>query len=113
MATTTIYSPMINVQTANSGKLNLYANVVNVSSGARSGRIQIMAAGGMPLASTNYNNLQPGKGTGDALNHFPTAFPAVTMVYCKFTVNGISTDIRGSLVLADSKGNTLVCVEAR
>lgn len=107
-----LYSSIIAIETSNSQKLTVSCNVVNVSSAARNGTIQMFAGDGSPLSSTNYHALQPGVGTGDAVSSFTGTAP-VTLVYCKITVDGKADTIRGSLILFDSNGNTVVSVEAR
>src|SRR5258708_4749893 len=114
MAMATLYSPIISIETANSNKLFLFCNIVNVASQPRSGTIQIIAADGNPVTTTNYNNVQPGVCTGDGISQTPLPpNPApVTLVYARVTVQGAARDIRASLVLADAKGTAIVCVEA-
>jgi hypothetical protein len=105
---------MISIETANSNKLFLFCNIVNVSSQPRSGTIEILRGDGKPVTGTGFNKVQPGVGTGDGINQTPLPpNPApVTMVYAKVTVQGKATDIRVSLILADAKGNTIVSAEA-
>ncbi len=114
MPTTTLYSPVISIETANTNRLFLLCNIVNVSSQPRSGTIQILRADGTPVTTTNYNNVQPGVGTGDGISQVPLPpNPAViTLIYAKVTVDGNAEDIRASLILTDAKGNTTVTAEA-
>src|SRR5437016_2704293 len=114
MPTVSLYSPMISIETANSKKLFLFCNVVNVSATPRSGTLHILAGDGSSVSTASYNNVQPGVGTGISINQ--TALPAnpaiITLVYAKVTVQGSAKDIRAGLVLADNKGNTICSAEA-
>lgn len=114
MPTATLYSPMISIETANTNRLFLFCNVVNVTSKPRSGTIEILRGDGKPVTTTSYNNVQPSAGTGDGINQTPLPpNPApITLVYAKVTVQGKATDIRASLILADAKGNIIVSAEA-
>jgi hypothetical protein len=109
---TELYSSTINIETANSTHKSLFCNVVNVSTSARSGTLQILALDGSSLAAASYNNVQPGVGTGISVSVFQGSVP-MTVVYCKITVDAGAEAIRGSLSLSDSNGNTVVSVEAR
>ncbi len=113
MATVTLYTPIISFQNAQSNKLKLYCHVLNVCNQPRTGTIQIKDAGGNPLSTVSYNNLQPDGGTGtSAPLYIPSNSAAVGLVYAKVTVIGAATDIRASLVLTDLNGNAIVSVEA-
>jgi hypothetical protein len=114
MPTATLYSPMISVETANTHKLFLFCNIVNVSAQPRSGTLEILRGDGTPVSTASFNNVPPGVGTGISISQTPLPpNPApVTLVYAKVTVQGNATDIRASLILADAKGNTIVSADA-
>ena len=113
MATVTLYTPIISFQSAQTNKMKLFCHVLNTCNQPRSGTLQIKDAGGNPLSTVSYNNVQPDGGTGtSAPLYIPSNSAAVGLVYAKVTVIGAATDIRANLILTDSNGNTIVSVEA-
>ena len=106
-----LYSPMLTIETSNSQNMTIDCSVLNASSSARDGTIQILQGDGTPLSTVSYNNLPPGVVTGTAVKAFQNT-AQVTLVYCKITVDDKPDAIRGSLILYDSLGNTWATVEA-
>jgi hypothetical protein len=105
-----VTSPLT-IETANSAKYGLYCNVLNVSSSPRTGTLQIVMGDGTPISSAGYNAVPPGVLTGIQVQKFQNV-AAVTLVYCRITVNANRDSIRANLVLTDAKGNALVNVDA-
>ncbi len=113
MTTVTLYTPIISFENAPTNKLKLFCHVLNASNQPRNGSIQIMDAGGNPISSTGYHNLQPGNATGDSAPLYILSSTAlIGLIYAKVTVIGAAHDIRANLILTDSNGNTIVSVEA-
>jgi hypothetical protein len=117
MATTqeplsTLYSPMLGIETLNSKGIAIYCTVVNASSAARNGSLYLYQADGTQIGFGDYSPLPPGAATGivaDGLHDDAR----VTLVYCKVTVDGAPELIRASLLFLDPLGNTVATVEAR
>ena len=105
----TIFSPVLTIETANSKQHTVSCHVVNCSNVPVSGEINIFEGTGNSISYGGYNNLPPGGCTGISVNHFNPLNAPVTLVYCRLTVNGCNADvIRGSLVIADKNGNALI-----
>jgi hypothetical protein len=108
----TLYTAPVMIETANTSKYAVYLNVVNVSSSPRTGTLQILQLDGSPISTASYNSVAPGVGTGIQVQSFQNTAP-ITMVYGKVTVDDIADAIRANLVLADTKGNSLVSLDAQ
>jgi len=110
--TSTLFTGVLMIQTANSAQYTVSCDVLNVSSSRKTGTLQIIRADGTVLGSGGYNSVAPGVGTGIQVQTFQNT-AIITTVYGKITVKGKPNSIRASLSLTDVKGNTLVSLEAR
>ena len=112
-AASTLFTSILDIETAGTPLNALECNLVNVSKKPLSGDISIIGASGTVLSHTSYNNVAPGIVAGDRIGSFPSATPFI-LAYCKITVtNAPATSIRGSFTRTDQKGNAAVSVEAR
>jgi hypothetical protein len=109
-----LFTPVVEIATANPGASlsALRCNVVNVFHAPRNGTISIIRADGVPLATTSFNALQPGRVTGVSISVFTNPAP-ITLAYCKITVHRKKGTIRGSLSRTDASGNSVVVVDAK
>ena len=107
-----LYTPVLQVETANTTNMTVTFYILNASSAARNGTLQIFAGDGTSLSTTSYHNLQPGGVSGDEVSRFHNV-ARVTLVYGRITVDDRPEAIRASLSLRDSTGNTWVSVNAR
>jgi hypothetical protein len=106
-----LFTPPLMIETANSAKYAVYCNVLNASSAARTGTLEIINLDGTPIQTAMYNKVAPGGGTGIQVQSFQNSAP-ITLLYGKITVDDKPESIRGNLVLIDAKGNTLVSLDA-
>lgn len=110
--TSTLFTPVLSIETANTAGYEIYCYVMNASSSAQTGTLAIINLDGTVLSSASYNNTPAGGGTGIQVQKVSTA-TKFTLVYGKITVNGAANLIRANLALVDSKGNTLVSLDAQ
>jgi hypothetical protein len=90
----------------------LFCSVVNVGTVPINGTVKIIRGGaGTVAASTPVTNLKPYDIQGIGLGADPPNFPSA--YFCRIDVDANSTAVRGSLMLTDANGKTLVSIEAK
>lgn len=89
----------------------LLCSVVNVGKVPINGTVEIIRPGESVAASTPVTKLLPLEIQGIGLGADPLNFPSAYV--CRIVVDTKSTEVRGSLMLLDANGKTLVSVDAR
>jgi hypothetical protein len=90
---------------------DLFCSVVNVRNTPISGTVEIIRGDGSVAASTPVTNLPSLQIQGIGLGADPPNFPSA--YFCRIDVGAGRPAVRGSLMLLDTNGKTLVSIEAR
>ena len=89
----------------------LFCSVVNVRNTPISGTVDIIRGDGSVAASTPVTKLPPLEIQGIGLGADPPNFPSA--YFCRIDVRAVKSAVRGSLMLLDANGKTLVSIDAQ